>query len=145
MLRRLLVSGLLAFGVFMGASALLPSQAQAATMDGSNCTGQSNNFLAFPTWYKYLNPQWTGSECRIDIAIPESIIPILLAIFEILLRVAGIFAVIFVIYGGFQYLTSTGEPDKAKNARTTIINALVGMMIAIFSTAIINLIGQNIG
>ncbi len=128
-----------AFTVFMFATETTAAQS------AEYCTRESGKFLDFPTWYKYLNPTFDGTECKLDVSIPESIPNIVLAIFEILIRIAGMLAVIFVVVGGFQYLTSTGEPEKAKNARTTIINALVGMMIAMFATVIVNLIGRNIG
>lgn len=121
-------------------SAVVSAQGPSA----ANCVRQSDSMLGFPTWYKYLNPTFSGGECEIDITFPDAIPAILLAVFEILLRVAGLLAVIFVIYGGFQYLTSTGEPEKAKNARTTIINALVGVTIAMFATVIVNLVARNI-
>jgi hypothetical protein len=86
-----------------------------------------------------------GGRCSPIISIPESIIPILMAIFEILLYIGGVVAVVFVIYGGIQYIISQGEPDRIRGARTTIINALVGLVIVILSTAIVNLIARNIG
>lgn len=108
------------------------------------CTKEAGAFLDFPTWYKYLDPQFVGGECKLNVSIPGSLPKILLAVFEILLRIAGILAVVFVVVGGFQYLITTGEPDKAKGARTTIINALVGLVIAMLATAVVNLIGNNI-
>jgi hypothetical protein len=98
-----------------------------------------------PTWYKYLDGEVSGGRCSPSVTIPDSVIPILMAIFEILLYVGGIVAVVFVIYGGIQYIISQGEPDRIRGARTTIINALVGLVIVILSTAIVNLIARNIG
>ncbi len=135
----LIISGML--GV---STVLVPSVATAAT--AAECTGNAS-IPILPKWYKYIPHHFDAStnSCVVDAQFPESIPAILLAISEILLRIAGILAVIFVIYGGFQYLTSTGEPDKAKAGRTTIINALVGLMIAMLSTVIVNLVGRNIG
>lgn len=97
-----------------------------------------------PTWYKFLKETTVAGKCTPDFTFPDDVGRILLAIFEILLRIGGIAAVVFIIYGGFQYLTSQGEPDKAKAARTTIINSLVGMVIAIMATVIVNLVAGNI-
>lgn len=126
------------FGVFLLATQ--PVSAQSPQF----CAEEAGSFLDFPTWYKYLDPEFVDGECKLNVAIPESLPKILLAVFEILLRVAGILAVVFVVVGGFQYLITTGEPDKAKGARTTIINALVGLVIAMLATAVVNLIGNNI-
>ena len=79
-------------------------------------------------------------EFKDDLDLPSVIIPIALAVFEIILRLGGIIAVIFVIVGGFQFITSQGEPDRIKNARGTIINALIGLVITISATVIVNLV-----
>lgn len=73
------------------------------------------------------------------------LIQIALAIVDILLRVGALVAVGFVLYGGFVYLTSQGEPDGTKRGRQAIVNALVGLLIAIFATAIVTFIGRSVG
>ncbi|HTE22562.1 MAG TPA: hypothetical protein VK674_05985 [Candidatus Limnocylindria bacterium] len=153
-LRRLFASFFVAASILTAGAVLFPQPVHAATRE--ECTGNAS-ITVLPKWYKYLNPRWgdpdgpppngpQGPTCILDGAtFPGAIPAILLAVFEILLRVAGIVSVLFIVYGGFQYLITTGEPDKAKNARTTIINALVGLMIAMFATVIVNLVGRNIG
>lgn len=144
MFKKLLVGLAISLNLFIGVAVLVPQSAYAAT--SAECTG-NNSIPLLPKWYKYIPHHYDSASrsCIVDATFPDSIPAVLLAIFEIILRITGLVAVVFVIYGGFQYLTSTGEPDKAKNARTTIINALVGMMIAIFATAIVNLVGRNVG
>jgi hypothetical protein len=97
-----------------------------------------------PTWYKYLESETIANRCSPKVAFPNDIGPILLAVFEILLFLGGVIAVIFVIVGGFQYLISQGEPDKMKNARTTIMNAVIGLIITVLSSAIVSLIAKNV-
>lgn len=128
-----LVLGLLSVFVWLSVFMPAPVQAQA-------CGPTGGSFLGFPTWYKYLN--YDAGTCELNVNIPGDIVLILLAVFEILLRIAGMLAVIFIIYGGFLYLTSAGEPDKAKNGRTTIINALVGLVLAMSATVIVSIIGR---
>ena len=60
---------------------------------------------------------------------------------EILLRIAGLVAVVYVVMGGFKYMTSQGEPENLKQAQGTIINALIGLVIAMLATAVVNVIG----
>jgi hypothetical protein len=105
--------------------------------------GCNGNFL-LPTWHKYL-PHADG--CKIDLdnfMFPNDIAPIALAVVEILLRVGVLAAVGFVIYGGFLFMTSQGEPDKAANARRTIINAVVGLVIGLLATGLVNFIGRQL-
>jgi len=70
---------------------------------------------------------------------------ILMGVLEMALRIAGLVAVAFVIYGGISYITSQGQPDKTKNAQETIINALVGLVIAMISVAVVSFIGNRLG
>jgi len=110
------------------------------------CSGGS--FLGFPTWYKYLNSvqvnDQTGSGCIPKITGLNDIWLILAAVIEILLRIAALAAIGFVIYGGIQYIMSQGNPDKTQKARSTIIDALVGLVIAISATALITFVAGRI-
>lgn len=43
--------------------------------------------------------------------------------------IAGIVAVIFVVYGGISYITSKGDPGKLQKAKDAILYALIGLAI----------------
>ncbi len=102
--------------------------------------------MGFPTWYKYLdNAEIIAGRCSPIVTFPDDITKILLAIFEIIIRAGGLAAVAFVIWGAFQYQTSQGDPEKTKNARSTIVNALIGIAITVSAVAIVNLIGRSLG
>lgn len=120
---------------------------QAEGTPGSCKPGDGGNFLGMPPWYRYLKGETSAGKCVpvIDIADnPQNITKIALAIFEIILRVAGLVAVVYIIWGGFNYLLSQGEPDKTKGARQTIVNALVGLAIAVSATAIVKLVARSV-
>jgi len=68
-----------------------------------------------------------------------------LAAIDILARLAGFVAVIFVIYGGIRYITSSGEPENTKAARETIINALIGLIIVLIAVPAVAYIGSSLG
>lgn len=110
----------------------------------ANCGPSGSDFLGFPTWYKYLKPEFKVDECSLTINFPDDVGKILLAIVEIALRIAALVAIGFIINGGFKFILSQGEPDKATSARHTIINAVIGLVIAMLATLIVNLIGRNI-
>ena len=107
------------------------------------CSGSGTTFLGFPTWYKYLDPQFVNGSCELNATFPDDFGKIGLAVVEILLRVGGMVAVGFVVYGGFKYITSQGEPDKTKNARQTIIGAVVGLIITTVATVAVAFIGRE--
>jgi len=116
------------------------------TQFAAGCTPKGGAFLGFPTWYKYLNgvssPNGVGSPnaCLPKITALSDIWLVVAAVIEILLRIAGYAAIIYVIYGGIQYVTSQGEPDKAGRAKQTIMNALIGLIIAISATILVTFI-----
>jgi ABC-type Fe3+ transport system permease subunit len=113
---------------------------------GGRCTPKGGSFLGFPTWYKYLpgietfNGQVSANVCLPRIQAINDVWLIAAAIVEILLRIAGLVAIAFVIMGGAKYMMSRGEPDKTSGALQTIINALIGLVIAIASTILVTFI-----
>lgn len=104
-----------------------------------------NSFFSFPTWYEYLNVAYDKTNgCHIDsFNVPGDLVLIALAIANIVLRVGGLVAFGFVIWGGIQYVTSQGESDRTKRAQETIMNAVIGVVISIFATAIVTFIGNQ--
>ena len=95
----------------------------------------SKNFFGFPTWYKYLegantcNPKLTGLN---DIWL------IALAIIEILLRVAVMVAIAYVLIGGFKFVTSRANPDKTLQARNTVLDGIIGLIISVVAIAVVS-------
>ena len=108
------------------------------------CPSVQTSFFGLPTWYKYLE---VGDNCAVKLDFrnkPNQIWLIALAIADILLWIAGFVAVLFVIYGGYKYITSQFDPEGTKNARDTILNALIGLAVAVLAAAIVNFVGRNL-
>lgn len=58
---------------------------------------------------------------------------------NIFLYFVGAVAVIVVIWGGFQYITSSGDSQKATTAKeNTIMYAVIGIVVVVMSYAIVN-------
>ena len=58
----------------------------------------------------------------------------------VLLAGIGIVSVIVLIYGGLRYILSSGDAKKVTDAKNTILYAIVGLIIALLSYAIINFV-----
>jgi hypothetical protein len=104
------------------------------TADGiTTCAGDAKaitNFLSFPVWYRGL-PCDDDGNISIQGGSPAQIVfTIALNVIDIALRLVGILAVGFVLWGGFRYVMARGEPEKAKNALDTILKAVIGLVIA---------------
>ncbi len=54
--------------------------------------------------------------------------------------VLGAVCVLLIIYAGFQFILGGDDPNKVKNARNTIIWALIGLGVALLAEAIVFLI-----
>ncbi|MEO5627557.1 MAG: hypothetical protein ABIQ89_01575 [Candidatus Saccharimonadales bacterium] len=115
----------------------------AAALNGACAPAKS--FFGFPTWYKYLGSEKDAlGKCTPQISGFNDAWLIGLAFIEILLRFAGIAAVAYIIYGGIQYITSQGEPDRTKAAKDIITNAIIGLIIVIVATAAVSFIGNSL-
>lgn len=63
---------------------------------------------------------------------------------EVAIIVAGIGFVILLLLGGFQYLTSAGNPDGAQRANRTMLNAVIGLVIVVASYAVARYVVVNL-
>jgi hypothetical protein len=114
------------------------------------------SFFGLVTWYHYL-PKGDFKNCSITnftflpthtitgTNIPSDIPLVLLAIVDDLLRVAGIVAVGFIIYGGYQYVGSQGQSEKTARAQNTVTDALIGLAIALVAIAAVSFLGNKLG
>lgn len=104
--------------------------------------------FGIPTWYKYLDAQEINGDCRLlvdaNLTDLDSLLGIGLAAVEILLFFAGIIAVAFIVYGGFRYVLSQGEPENTTTAKNSILNAVIGLVIALLASAIVRFVGNSI-
>lgn len=59
---------------------------------------------------------------------------------RLFLTFSGAIAVVFVIIGGFMYITSNGNEEQAEKGKNTLINAVIGVVIIIMAFVIISVI-----
>lgn len=114
----------------------------------ANGACEEPNFFGLVPWYHYLNvdPKCEIVNFTVLNSNKSSDLPlILIAVVDDLLRIAGIVAVAYVIYGATQYITSQGEPDKTARAQTIVTNALIGLGITIVAIAAVTFIGNKLG
>ena len=121
--------------------------------------GDRNNdcgvhFLGLRAWYDGL----VGADCQmlspIDIAksnekrngklteaggnavMTRYVWTIVLNITTMALQIIGYLAVGFVIWGGYQYILSKGDPGKVASGKKTIMNAIIGLSICMSASII---------
>ena len=94
-------------------------------------------FFGIPPWFKYLEAR-EANQCAPELTSINDLWLIGLAVIEIMTRVAVIITIAFVIYGGIKYSASRGNAEKVENAKSTLIDAITGMVIAVVATAVIS-------
>ncbi len=77
----------------------------------------------------------TGSNCS-DTGVKN----IVVAVVKILSFVVGVISIIMVVVGGFRYTTSGGDGNKIANAKSTLLYALVGVVIAALAQFLIHFV-----
>ena len=100
----------------------------------------NTRLLTFPTWYDGLVDGSCNIESPAEKGLSLFVRTIALNIVEMILQLVGYIAVGFIIYGGFKYMTSAGAADGIAKAKKLITNAVIGLLLSIFSVAIVNLI-----
>jgi hypothetical protein len=112
-----------ALAVFVGLSGAVPAVALAATSKGSVCTALGSN-----------------ASCTSDAHGTTSVNSIIKATVNILSWVVGIVAVIMIIIGGFRFVTAGGDSSNVAAARSTILYAIVGLVVAASAQTIVHFV-----
>jgi vacuolar-type H+-ATPase subunit I/STV1 len=65
-------------------------------------------------------------------------------VFVFIISISGIIGLFILIYGGFVYFTSAGDPSKTNEAKAYIKSAILGMIILLLSYLIAKTINPQI-
>lgn len=121
MIKNLLLSVITSTALICGASSV--ALASAASSDLQDvCKNNSNSALC------------VGYEKGLDASPSDNaMLKLFTRIINILFFAAGVLAVFMVILGGFKYVTSAGDAQKAASGRQTLIFALIGLVVVVVS------------
>ena len=114
-----------------------------ATIPSGQASAACGTFLGLPRWSSGLeknNCNDLKSPSELQGGLQTYIWVIALNVIEIMLRIVGYLALFFIIYGGFQLIVSSGSPDRMARAQKTVLNAAIGLIIAISAIAAKDLI-----
>jgi hypothetical protein len=115
--------------------------------------------LGIPAWYRGLTKEINVNgekECVIispteasggdtQAQLTNYITKLVLNVIEMATVIAGYIAAFFILYGGFTFITLGSTSQGVEKARHTILNAVIGLAIALGAIAIINLIFGVLG
>lgn len=103
----------------------------------------SYSFLGLKPWYAGLT---MDNNCNIktpsgdETAMAKFVWTIVGNVAYDISLVVGLVATGFIIFGGYLFITSEGDPNKAAKAKKTISSAVIGLVIAVLAAVIINTI-----
>ena len=69
---------------------------------------------------------------------------VIVNILNVVIGISGLVCVAFIIMGGIQYMTSTGDSAKTKQAKNTILYAVIGLIVCALAFAIVNFVIVNV-
>ena len=61
-----------------------------------------------------------------------------------LLVMAGSIAILFIMIGGFWYVTSAGNEEQAEKGRKVLINSIIGLVVVILAATIVRIISSTL-
>lgn len=61
---------------------------------------------------------------------------------QVLVTLAGVSATGFFVWGGFRYITSSGNPEQLEGAKKTIFYSAIGLAIALGAFVLSNIVIQ---
>jgi cytochrome bd-type quinol oxidase subunit 2 len=124
MLKRIVLSAVVVIGLTAGAFVALEPQSVLAAPKDEVCAGISA----------------VNGSCAADGTL-TNVIRKILNIFSI---IVGVVAVFMIMVGGFKYITASGDSGNISSAKTTIIYAIIGLVIAALSQTIVQFVLSNV-
>lgn len=144
--KRIFLSLLFVFGIAV--PALSVAQPAATVSANADC---ETRLLGIPPWYRGLTTASGPPDCNIKSPsevdgaqqsdkLRNYIILIVLNIIEMAVVITGYIAAFFILYAGFTFVVNGSTPAGVEKARHTILNAIIGLAIALGAIAVLNLI-----
>lgn len=65
-----------------------------------------------------------------------------LFVIKLIINMSGVVAIVFLMVGGFLYMTSSGNEEAAEKGKKIIINAIIGLVVIIMAGTIVTIISN---
>jgi len=80
-----------------------------------------------------------------DVASIQSLQTLFTNVINIIIALAGVALFIMLVVSGFSFLFSGGDPKKLEQAKGTLTNAIIGLIVIVCAYLILRLIGAFSG
>lgn len=133
-MKKMICALVITVGLFMSAVSTVaaPAPAYASAFDSTNATKQACSGI-------------NGTEASGSCSAPGKSLTLLIrTLLNLLSAVIGITAVIMIMISGFKFITASGDASKVAGARSTMIYAIVGLVIVAFAQFITQFILKRV-
>lgn len=72
--------------------------------------------------------------------VQKSLIPGIQSVVNSFLALTAVVALVFILVGGFRYMTAQGEEDQIRQAKNTILYAAIGILVIGLAAATVNFV-----
>lgn len=69
-----------------------------------------------------------------------SLVALIRVVFNVLFSAIAMVTIIFIIIGGYRYMTARGNEEQATAGRKTVVYALAGFIVVVLSVTLVNII-----
>ncbi len=131
-----ITSAVSALVLVFGLAAVVPATSSADTNNLQNqvCNGMTTIFTGDP------DAGGDGAACTSEAGGNGALAKTINNVINLFSMIVGAASVIMIIYGGFKYITSGGNDDNTKDAKNTILYALIGLVIVLVSQTIVKFV-----
>jgi len=68
---------------------------------------------------------------------------VMIRVMQLTLAIVDVFALLMFVLGGFEFLTSAGNPEKVKKAKDTLIWATIGIVVITLSYTLLKFVFEQ--
>ena len=129
-MKKLLAVLLVVVGILFSQLTIVNTNAYA---DANQCS--QSTFMGLRPWYYGISAICDGEQPKDQYEIRRIIWQIVLNVVTMVLQIAGYVCVGYVIWGGYLYMLSNGDPGKVASGKKTIMRALIGIVICVTASS----------
>jgi len=105
--------------------------------------------LKLPTYQDVESSKgWTLGQFRLpnEINFGEATVgDVISALIPYIFMIAGLVFFVFLIWSGFEFLMSAGDPEKVKSAQGKLVNAIIGFVVIFVAYWLVQILGVIFG
>ncbi len=124
--------------ILTAAALMLPALAQPVPVQAAPFQGSNPGLTGSQPDANANNAPITGKPAQ-----QSSVIDYVNSAYQFMAIVGGLLAILMLIYAGYRYMTSYGDPEKISDAKDVVEKALIGLSLLILAALILNTINPR--